>query len=92
MRVNEQKAKRMVLNVLNEVVEDVLKAIDAMEAFTEAFDCSDDRMAEREKGLEFLTEKVCELEPAVPKCTVAQVVRTVFDVLEDDEEEDKNHE
>ena len=88
MRVNEHQVKAMALNVLNKAAEDVVKAIDAMEAFAEVFGLCDDQTADREKELELLTEKVCELEPAVPKCTVAQVIRTAFAVLEDAEDEE----
>lgn len=64
----------------------------AIDKFAEAFGLCEDQEAEREKDLKILIDAVCEQEPGIPKCTVDRVIRTAFDLLEDDEEEDEDDE
>ena len=68
-----------------EPVDDANHAIDK---FAEAFGLCEDQEAEREKDLQTLIDAVCEQEPGIPKCTVDRVIRTAFDLLEEDEEEE----
>ena len=66
--------------------------MDAIDKFAEAFGLCEDQEAEREKDLQILIDAVCEREPGIPKCTVDRVIRTAFDLLEEEEEEDEDDE
>lgn len=89
---NEYKVKAQAMELMSAAIEDVVCAVDAIGKFTEAFGLCEDQKAQREKDLKALIDAVCELEPAIPKCMVSRVIRTAFDLLEDNEEEDEDDE
>lgn len=89
---NEYEVKLQAMKLMSAAVDDVLHAVDVIGEFAEAFGLCEDQETEREKDLKVLIDAVCELEPGIPKCTVEHVIRTAFNLLEDDEEEGENHE
>lgn len=89
---NEYEVKVQAMKLMCAATDDVLRAVDAIDKFAEAFGLCEDQKAERENDLKVLINAVCELEPGIPKCTVERVIRTAFDLLEDDEEEGKDDE
>ena len=89
---NENEVKMQAMELMSAAINDVVCAMDAIDKFAKAFGLCEDQEAQREKDLMVLIDAVCELEPGIPKCTVNRVIRTAFDLLEDDEEEDKDDE
>jgi len=89
---NEYEVKMQAMELMSAAINDVVCAMDAIDKFAEAFGLCEDQEAQREKDLKVLIDAVCELEPGIPKCTVDRVIRTAFDLLEDDEEEDEDDE
>lgn len=87
---NEYEVKMQAMDLMSAAINDVVCAMDAIDKFAEAFGLCEDQEAEREKDLKILIDAVCEQEPGIPKCTVDRVIRTAFDLLEDDEEEDED--
>lgn len=88
----EELSNMQAMDLMSAAINDVVCAMDAIDKFAEAFGLCEDQEAEREKDLKILIDAVCEQEPGIPKCTVDRVIRTAFDLLEDDEEEDEDDE
>ena len=89
---NENEVKMQAMDLMSAAINDVVCAMDAIDKFAKAFGLCEDQEAQREKDLKVLIDAVSELEPGIPKCTVDRVIRTAFDLLEDDEEEDEDDE
>lgn len=85
---NEYEVKMQAMALMSAAVGDVVCAMEAIDKFAKAFGLCEDQEAEREKDLKILIDAVCEQKPGIPKCTVDRVIRTAFDLLEEDEEEE----
>ena len=89
---NENEVKMQAMDLMSAAINDVVCAMDAIDKFAKAFGLCEDQEAQREKDLKVLIDAVCELEPGIPKCTVDRVIRTAFDLLEDDEDDEEEDE
>ena len=89
---NENEVKMRAMDLMSAAINDVVCAMDAIDKFAKAFGLCEDQEAQREKDLKVLIDAVSELEPGIPKCTVDRVIRTAFDLLEDEEDDEEDDE